>query len=224
MKTVFKLLFEGNPDIEIMKFQSSLPSSFIVKEKNDGIYVEIESDSEGDARCQRLIDRELDRHFFLTCVKIRAEMIRKRVSFSFNIGYRIHGSLPNDIQPQKWNYELPIQLRLWSIAVDHNDILTKLLLLFQIIELSYPDTNDSEFYPIYNNSTSPPAPRTECKFIRHLIAHAGDVKTEQLKYYCAYLNLPVVMLDITDQGYYETIASKLPLMQQEAKKVIEKAL
>lgn len=224
MKTTFKLLFEGNPDIEIKKFQSSLPPSFLVREKNDGIYVEIESNSEEDDRCQRLIDRELDRHFFLTCVKIRAEMIRKRVTSSLSMSYRIHGSLPDDIQPQKWNYELPIQLRLWSIADDHNDILTKLLLLFQIIELSYPDTNNPRSYPIYNNSTSPPVPRTECKFIRHLIAHSGDVKTEQLKHYCEYLNLPEVMLDITDQGYYEIIASKLPLMQQEAKKVIEESL
>jgi hypothetical protein len=224
MKTVFKLVFERNPDIEIRKFQSSLPPIFFIREETDGIYIEIESDSEEDNRCQRLIDRELDRHFFLTCVKIRAEMIRKIVSLSLDVRFRIHGSLPDDIHPQEWKYELPIQLRLWSVAVDHNDILTKLLLLFQIIELSYPDTSNPQFYPVYDNSTSPPAPRSECKFIRHLIAHAGDVKTKQLEHYCAYLNLPTVMLDRTDEGYYEIIASKLPLMEQEAKKVIEEAL
>lgn len=205
MKTVFKLQFEGEPAIDLSKFQSSLPHAFLVREKNDGVYVEIESDLKEDDRCQRLIDRELDRHFFLTCVKIKANMIKKKITFSLCLRNRIHGSLPDDIQPQNWNYELPIQLRLWSVAVDHNDVLTQLLLLFQIIELSYPDTNNPQFYPRYNNSTSPPASRTECKFVRHLIVHSGDVTTTQLKNYCEYLNFPEVMLDITDQEYYEII-------------------
>ena len=81
MKTVFKLQFEGEPAIDLSKFQSSLPHAFLVREKNDGVYVEIESDLKEDDRCQRLIDRELDRHFFLTCVKIKANMIKKKITF-----------------------------------------------------------------------------------------------------------------------------------------------
>jgi hypothetical protein len=225
MKTEFKLIFDGEPDIEIEKFRLSLPSNFLVTEKHDGIYVELESDSKEDERCQVLIDRELDRHFFLTHVKMQATMLRKWVMSSFVQSYSLPGSLPDDIQPQNWeNPNLPLQLRLWSIASDHNDTLTKLLLLFQIIELSSPKTRDQESYPKYEDSISPPHPRSECKFIRHLITHAGNVETSQLKHYCAYLEIPETMLDVTKRNYYEKIVSKLPLLLQEAKKVIAASL
>ncbi|MGZ4998912.1 MAG: hypothetical protein ACXV7F_01340 [Methylomonas sp.] len=138
MITEFKLLFDGEPDIEIDKFQKSLPPSFRVETRNDGIYVAIESAFSEDERCQYLIDRELDRHLFMTCVRIRSEMLRTKMSSSFKASWRVHSSLPDDIRPQKWNYQLPIQLRLWSSAANSTDPTTKLLLLFQIIELAYP--------------------------------------------------------------------------------------
>ncbi len=221
MATEFKLLFEGKPDLEIDKFQRSLPPDFRVAKRDDGIYVTIEYALTEDERCQYLIDRELDRHFFLTCVRIRAEMVRTRVTYSLTVSYRIHGLLPDDIRPQNWNYELPIQLRLWSIAADSTEVRTKLILLFQIIELAYPERSH---YPEYTDSTKAPHPLAECKLIRNLVTHSGDVSSRQLKLYCAYLKLPEVMLDITDPHYYEIIASKVPLMEAEAKKVIEKAL
>lgn len=224
MGTEFKLLFEGKPDLEIDKFRRSLPPDFRVAKKDDGIYVTIESVLSEDERCQYLIDRELDRHFFLTCVRIRAEMVRSRVTVFLTGRYRIHSSLPDDIHPQGWNYELPIQLRLWSIAADSSEVRTKLIILFQIIELAYPRGGDHPAYPAYTRSTQPPHPLAECKFIRDLVAHSGDVSKPQLKLYCAYLGLPEVMLDITDPHYYKIIASKAPLMEAEAKKVIEKAL
>ena len=225
MKTKFKLQFIGKPDIELNKFQSSLPPDFTVAEKKDGIYVEIKSSSSEDERCQRLIDRELDRHFFLTCVRIHANMVRKRVYHIHEQKYSIHGSLPDNINPQNWNYELPIQLRLWAVATEHQDVITKLLLLFQIIELSYPNTNDQRYYPLYSGDpTIPPEPTTECKFIRHLIAHSGDVTSAQLKLYCEHLQMPEVTLDITDKHYFEVISSKVSLMENEAKNVINNSL
>jgi hypothetical protein len=72
--------------------------------------------------------------------------------------------------------------------------------------------------------TRAPEPLTECRFIRHLVAHSGDVTLPQLKKYCIYLGFPEVMLDITDSHYYDVIGSKVTLMEVEAKKVIEKAL
>lgn len=221
MSTTFKLNFESKPDIDVELFRSSLSAKFHVEEKEDGIYVRVNSESTEDERCQYLIDRELDRHFFLTSVKITATMIRTRVCSSLNISYRIHGNLPEDISPQNWTYNLTSQLRLWSIAVDHNDPLTKLLLLFQIIEIAYPEATH---YPEYNNPEVAPHPLSECKFIRHLIAHSGDVKNRQLKNYCAHLGIPEIMLDMTDDVYQKLIISKLPLMQQEAEKIIKIAL
>ncbi len=57
-----------------------------------------------------------------------------------------------------------------------------------------------------------------------IVAHSGEVDRPQLKTYCQYLGFPEVMLDLTDPEYYKIIASKLPLMEAEAKKVIESAL
>ena len=73
--TEFKLIFEGKSDLKIDKFQQSLPSDFRIAERDDGIYVTIESTFPDDEQCQYLIDRELDRHFFLTNVRIQAEMV-----------------------------------------------------------------------------------------------------------------------------------------------------
>jgi hypothetical protein len=117
--TKFKLGFETEePDIDLEKFQRSLPPAFKVYEETKNIYIAIETRNDEDENAKYLIDRELDRHFFLTCVKITSEMVRKRIQNSLIISYRIHGDLPENIKPQKWNYELPIMLKLWSMATD----------------------------------------------------------------------------------------------------------
>lgn len=132
--------------------------------------------------------------------------------------YRIHGELPKDIKPQKWNYELPLQLRLWSMAVDlQNEFRLQILYYFHIIELAYPDNSS---YPEYTDNTIPPHPLTECKFLRHLIAHAGDVSTKQLKLYCKYLNIPEKMYNVTDPKYQSILLGKIKLLEDQAKKAI----
>jgi len=221
MSTEFKLVFEGEPDLEIDKFDRSLQRGFSVINRVDGIYVTINSDRTEDERCQYLIDRELDRLFLLTSIRVRATMVRTRVASSVKLPYRIHGSLPDDIRPQNWNYELPIQLRLWSLAVDSTEVRTKLILLFQIIELACPKRSRC---PDYTDSSKAPHPLTECKFVRDLVAHSGEVSSRQLRLYCEYLRLPGVMLDITDPQYYTIIASKVPLMEVQARKIIQSAL
>jgi hypothetical protein len=161
----------------------------------------------------------LDRHFFLTCVKIKAEMMTKIVGIEEEFRFRIHGELPRDIKPQKWNYELPIQLRLWSIAVDlHNEFRLQILYYYHIIELAYPDKAS---FPDYTDHTIAPHPLTECKFLRHLIAHAGEVTGSQLKQYCKYLDIPEVMFDLTDRMYESILLSKVKLLEDQARKAIE---
>lgn len=222
METKFKLRFETDPpDIELETFRQSLPSDFIVSEEADGLYVSIPSQEPEDCRCQYLIDRELDRHFFLTAVKITAHMVTKTVSVAHTAKWRIHGALPEGITPQKWTYELPIQLRLWSMAVDTNDPQSRILLFYQVIELAYPNKSD---YPDYIDSSKPPHPRTECKLIRHLVTHSGEVRGTQLKRYCEYLGLPYLMLDPTDPYYVRTIAEKAALVEREATNAISRSL
>lgn len=222
MNTKFKLIFEGNePDIAIPRFERSLPSYFEVTVEGDGIYIIIKSEKAEDERCQYLINRELDRHFFLTAVKIQAEMMRTSVTANLKIKYRIHDSLPETITPQRWNYELPIQLKLWSIAVDSDNICLKLILLFQIIELSYPDQNQ---YPEYTDPSIAPDPLTECKFLRHLVVHSGEVRGKQLKRYCKYLSIPELMVDLTDPKYLSILDQKINLLETQAKNAISKSL
>ena len=219
-KTTFKLIFETEvPDIDIDKFQKSLPKFITVYKKNDEIYVDVETTQEEDQNAQYLVERELDRVFFLTCVKIKAGMIKKTVCMFLDQPCRIHGDLPSDITPQNWSYELPIMLKLWSMAIDlRNEFILQILYYFQIIELAYPR---KESYPEYSNPEIAPHPLTECKLIRHLIAHSGEVYGSQLKFYCEHIGLPEVMHDITDGMYKSILMGKVKLLENQAKKAIE---
>ncbi len=221
--TKFKLFFETEePDIDLDKFRKSLPSFFEVKREEKDIFISLKTAVDDDDNAKYLVDRELDRYFFLTCVKITAEIVKRIVIGSFTSRYRIHGDLPENIEPQVWNNELPIMLKLWSMAINlHNEFRLQLLYYFHIIELAYPEKSS---YPDYTDCTSPPHPLTECKFIRNLIAHAGDVGSSQLKAYCRYLGIPEVMFDVTDRRYQSILLGKVKLLEEQAKKAIEKYL
>jgi hypothetical protein len=222
MHTRFKLLpASGEVDLDPGLLKQSLPHGFEVEVLSDGFYVEVPADSAEDRRAQYLIDRELDRIYFLTCVRVRAEMIRRKVSATFTASWSVHGALPHSVAPLSWTYDLALQLRLWSAASATTDPLVKILLLFQIIELAYPDTGH---FPEYLDTSTPPHPRPECRFIRHLIAHAGDVKLTQLKTYCEHLGLPTLMLDRTDPAHVGVIAGKLPLVEDQARRVLASAV
>lgn len=222
MKHKLKLIFESRkPDLDKDLFQRSLPANFKLKEENDGIYIYVESSVTDDESLKYLVNRELDRHFFLTCVKIKAEIVKSQISATFEHSWRIHGSLPKNVRPQHWNYELALQLRLWALASDSRDMMTKVILLYQIIEITYPE---SSHYPNYTDSSIAPHPLTECKFVRHLVAHAGNVHYFGLKQYCDYLGLPALMLDPTDISYTNVIKNKLNLLETQAKDVILKSL
>lgn len=222
METKFKLIFETDkPDLEIPLFRKSLPRGFEVTAENDGLYISVNSNEPEDAKCQFLVDRELDRYFFLTCVKVKASMVRKQVFALHTAKWRTHGSLSEEIGPQKWSYELAIQLRLWSVAVDTSDVMLQTILFYQIIELAYPER---KYFPKYNDATEPPNPLTECKLLRDLVAHSGEVTTKQLKKYCEYLNIPELMHDPTDFQHLAIFRSKVGLLEFEAKCAIEKLL
>ena len=222
MSTKFKLLFENiEPDIDLLELQKSLPLNFQVAREDDGIYITIPSKQDEDERCQKLVDRELDRYFFLTWVNIRAEIVRRAYTISVTMKQTVYGPLPEGLGPQCWNYELPIQLRLWSLAFDTDNIVLKAIFFYQIIELAYPD---GAGFQRYFDSTSPPASLTEAKLVRDWVTHAGEVRRASLKNYCAHLGIPELMFDPTNPEHTVILTRKLELLQIEAKNAISKSL
>lgn len=100
-----------------------------------------------------------------------------------------------------------------------------MLLLFQIIELTHPTwPRNHSAYPAYNHPDQAPSPLTECKLLRNLITHAGNVGDPQLRHYCRYLGLPELMLDRTDSDYIKLIEGKLPLVEREAQRILSSSL
>jgi hypothetical protein len=216
--TAFRLLHDAPLDVDIPALQSMLPSSMTVVDRDGAHYIDVKTSTEEDARAQFHVDRELDRLFFLTCVGIKAEMCTRTVLGEFRGGWSIHKPIPRGCKAQVWNYALGVQLRLWSIASEVTDPLAKILLMYQIIELSNPS------FPPYSDPTKSPDPLMECKLLRDLVVHAGDVESRQLKAYCAHLNLPPVLLDRTDSSYVGLLSAKCKLLEEQAELVLASAL
>jgi hypothetical protein len=216
MATTFRLEPEQPPlDLDLSRLQAALPPSMRVHEKHDGVYVTVESTDEEDESAQVLINREIDRVHFLTCVRFRAHMCRKSVTRDLSLSYRIHGSLPSGVGPATWTDSLALQFRLWALASETQDPILRVLLCFQIIELTYPNTADRAAYPPYTSSAAAPHPRTEAKLLRHLVAHAGEAKRET-GFYLEYLGLPKRLGNLSHPDW-------LPKISRAAKRVEEQA-
>ena len=224
MPTRYHLVPEGQHlDVDLALFRGALPSSIILEEESGDVYATLDSKGSEDSSTQLLIDRELDRLFFLTCVRLRAEMCRRTVTASLKIRYRIHGSLPVGVHPQIWSDQLTLQLKLWALAADVDDTYLKVLLFYQLIELSYPDTHDNTAYPPYDNSLPEPHPRTEAKLLRHLVAHAGDAKKETSAY-LEFLGLPPVLSNLVHPEWVGKITERVAIVERQAREVLQSAL
>jgi len=212
METTFRLHpLESKFEVDLKLLQQSLPLGFAIEERIDGVYMVVEAASEEAQGAQYLVERELDRLFYLTRVRLRAAMVRRTVYADLKVSYDIQAALNPQIKPLNWTYELALQLRLWVLASEMQDPILRMLMLYQIIELASPT-----FEP-YNDPTIPPNSLTECKLLRHLITHAGVVSNRELKNYCEHLGLPPLMLDRTDPAHVKAITSKLSLMESQAR-------
>lgn len=222
MYTSFKLIPEANQlDLEVVAVNRSLPSCMHLERRSDGVYVIVETRVEEDEGAHQLVQRELDRIFFLTCVRVRAEMCRRRVSADFILSYRIHGPLSAGLGPQNWTPTLALQLRLWNVAADILDPPTQVLIFFQIIEISYPNSAD---YPPYTNASGLPHPRTEAKLLRHLVSHAGQATNKQTKMYLQFLGLGPMMANRSDPFWIQVISEKVKHVRQEAYAAIKSVI
>ncbi|MGR9101436.1 MAG: hypothetical protein ACU826_12815, partial [Gammaproteobacteria bacterium] len=189
-----------------------------VTNEETGTYVTIKTEKAEDEASRSLVNRELDRHFFLTAVRIRAEMIRSRVSRDVAMKWSIHGALPDTIQPQVWKKDdnLERQLKLWSLAKETDDLLLKVIYFYQIIELAHPKIKSR-----YLDFSKPPDAVAECKLLRDLVVHAGKVDYSNSENYCKYLDIDKQMLDLTKQKDRSLVMDKLKILESEAKNIIE---
>lgn len=214
MHTLFKLTPESKTlDLEIAAVNSALHPSMRMEERNDGVYIVVQTTKEEDEEAHQLVQRELDRIFFLTCVRASAAMCSRLVHADLVCSYRIHGRLPADLQPQEWNSTVALQLRLWNVAADMVDPAVQLLIYFQIVELAYPH---QDAYPKYTDSSRAPDPKTEAKLLRHLVAHAGEATNNATKKYLQYLDLGLVMADRCSPQWLRIIADKVEHVRNEA--------
>lgn len=223
--TLFKLLgAQPRLDVDLKLLQQALPPSMRVEDRPDGLYVLVDTPIQDDPAAQALMDRELDRLHFLTCVEVRAEMCTRTVISDLRGSYRIHGNLPPDVRPQVWKDPLPLQLKLWSLAASTDDPPSKVLLLFQIIELSHPNTSDPTSYPRYCDARVAPNPRTEAKLLRHMVAHAGSDIRPELEKYLSHIGLKPMLANHIDPAWRAAIASRVASVQQQAEATIKEAL
>jgi hypothetical protein len=222
MGTKFKLIFENiEPDIDLVKLQKSLSSGFMVEGESDSIYITIPLNEGEGEKCQNLVNRELDRYFFLTAVKIRAEMVRTIYKVGITIQQTVYSGLPEGIKPQNWNdtdrHQLSMQLRLWSLAIGADDLCLKAILFYQIIELSGCE------FPPYGDEEAPP-PLREAKILRDWVAHAGKDLRKPMARYCRYLEIEEKMFERTNSTHLKILKSKLRLLEAEANTVISQVL
>ncbi len=177
------------------------------------------------------VQREIDRIFFLTGVKIKYELKTIEDDNGINTGFDnfrmdlgVVGPLPKDIARQQWSKDdLTIHLRLWNMA--HSQAIplaAKINLLFQIIEIEYPDTYDDKIYIPYGDTKNPPANMTEAKLLRNLMSHVKNSKVKtQVENYCKFLKLKPGMHDPADRDFMNCVKKRLFVLENEAQKIIE---
>lgn len=218
-KCVYELVFSGSKDIRIDDLKAAFPLNFDLKDENGKIVLAVDEPSMNDEQINRLVRRELDRIFFLTAHRIVAKLIEcdgiKRLEIE--IGWRVLKSLKG-VKPQNWSVsKLEIQLGLWRLANEDNiSLCVRILLLFQIIELEYPDR---KYYPKYTNANISPDPLTECYLLRNLCAHQGT-PNQEVKTYCSFLGVDPKHFDPYDEIMQKKIESRLPIIEKKAREII----
>jgi hypothetical protein len=95
--TRYILHAEGDTlDVDLALFQQSLALGYQVHENDGRVYLTVPSAVSDDPRCQYLADRELDRLFFVTCVRLTAERCSSTVAAALTIRYP---PCQNDVSP-----------------------------------------------------------------------------------------------------------------------------
>jgi len=232
IKFIFRLL--NFDHITCEEIQRILSQNFILGQEDKNIFLIINADDEIDEnKAKFLIDRELDRIFFLTEKKIDSSLTlveypdgRKQTTVTIKYNINAIQKIPEEIAPQQWRNNIDVQLKLWVLAHSYNiPLAAKINLLFQIIEIEYPNTRDQNIYTLYSDSTIVPNPMTEAKLLRHIVSHGkSPIENDQLRKYCDFLNLSSEMHDPTNTQFIDVINRRLPIITRLAKEIIEAKL
>ena len=229
MKFKYRIKDMGN--LNAAQLIKILPGNCTI-EQNDNTYLIIERDpgtTENDSFF--FLQREVDRLFFLTGINIKYELdtIENNDGFSTGISglkcmLTAIAQLPENIDRQQWGTnDISVLLRLWSLAFSPNlPLAAKINLLFQIIEIEYPDTSDNAVYPNYHDPANPPDPKTEAKLLRHLMSHGnGPIANNSLRQYCIFLGISPEMHNPIDPNFIFGVNKRLSILIDEARKIID---
>ena len=179
------------------------------------------------------VQRECDRITFLTGEALEPRFVRKdnpngSTTTSDSRMCRTAGwcEIPADIAPQQWDDALQAQLSLWHLATLRQiPVVAKIMLLFQIIEIAFPDTKNDKDYPEYKDSTSNPASRTEAKLLRDLATHGKKpMRSRQVQCYCMHHSIKCQSNDPTDAELRKLFNLRLTVIEEEARRIIHQSI
>ncbi|MDH0866607.1 hypothetical protein [Mitsuaria sp. GD03876] len=221
--TRYRLTFPTKHSLSLASVISILPPTMAIAQTDEGVILSVESQTPEDPSTTPQVTRELDRVFFFTVVRVQAEMERRTAGSSLSNSTDIQGNLPGELTPLVWTQAAELQARFWRLACDAKDSSLKIMLFFQIIELTHPKTNCAISYPAYKSPTQAPHPRTEAKLLRHLVAHTGQPQS-QTELYLTYLGLPNTLNNVSHPAWQEIIDAKVDLVAQQAALVLRTAL
>lgn len=226
MQTSFRITLASERDeLDIASVNRSLHPDMQMEMRGRDLFVVVETSKEEDEEAHQLVRRELDRIYFFTAIRATAEMCSRTVRSDFPASYRILGLLPAELEAQDWNPIITLQLRLWSVADEITDSPTRLLILFQIIELTYPLKPNTPDYPKYESHHHAPERRTEAKLLRHLVTHAEHASRRETQLYVRYLGLESdLMANRSDPKWLRIVSEKVGLVRDEARDVIRAAI
>jgi hypothetical protein len=234
MKCYYEVKMAG---LELGKVKAILPDEYSFIDVDDKRYLMYEcqditkrEDMEFD------LQRECDRIYYITGIYINPVLLHiedeRGGGSAFanrSVFVEVYQDIPPDIKAQDWSGEpkLMVQLSLWRLAnIGNLHIRPKINLLFQIIEIEYPNTKDHDIYSQYLDVTTEPSPLLECKLLRHIASHGLNISlVGSMKNYCDkhFINPNPITLN-EQKAVQKLLKDKIGLIESEAKKVIDRKL
>lgn len=224
MQLIYRLLIETPvAEFDLDSFRKLLPGSIEARRQDDAHFLRIQAEDHTEA--QALIDRELDRYYFLSYIKCRAEPYEPGYGpWSDEVWSTTLKPLPEALGPQtRGDDPLWIQLRLWGAALEQRNLVLKTILLFQILELKHPNRKDAA-YPEYDHTDKAPSPLRECTLLCDWVAHAGTDIRPRLKRYCDYLGVDEKFYEPTDPAAGAVLAKRIHILESDAPKIIDETI
>ena len=203
------------PDLEVETFKQLLPVHFTLEEEKGQLYATVTT---------RKIERELDRIYFLTGVRVTFDFLNENGDPNIlKVQRVVHGEIrsfnKNISSQKKWNDKIELQLKLWNSAMSAADTQIKIILLFQIIELENIKRPQCE----YNDYTQPPDPLKECYLLRDIVAHIGKNPHKQTEVYLKFLGIPS-MPGFGDLKFNNKISERVKVLEKMSNDLIMKSM